>query len=194
MKIRIYQINAQRDTDRIRFLGLRFLEKHQNKSKINSALYDVAYAGAVGAESLEGVFKAFNGYSDRPNGFTGRSLSVSDIVEVVESTRYKPGFYFCDSAGFCEVEFNPRLASNPVGRIDYLAPNGDPVESFVYCDAELFKNQIIQDSVCGIPMTIALFRQKDGSVIDQKFILDLDLPPKRMEIADWDDGLGKRIR
>ena len=42
------------------------------------------------------IFRIFN--IDHPKDFRGHSLSVSDIVEVVDSNSVKSGFYFCDFA------------------------------------------------------------------------------------------------
>jgi hypothetical protein len=42
-----------------------------------------------------------------PQGYKARSLSVSDVVEVVADEKIKPGFYFCDIFGFQKVEFDP---------------------------------------------------------------------------------------
>jgi hypothetical protein len=42
---------------------------------------------------------------NHPAEYCGRSLSVSDIVEVVSAQHTEPGFYFCDSVGFQKVSF-----------------------------------------------------------------------------------------
>lgn len=63
------------------------------------------------AGDLEDVYRIFN--TECPWDFKGHSLSVSDVVEVVEGPGMAPGFYFCDCIGFQRVEFNPALASNP---------------------------------------------------------------------------------
>ncbi len=47
MKIRIYQINLERDTDRIAFESLDRLERHQGSGEINSSIYDKVYEGEV---------------------------------------------------------------------------------------------------------------------------------------------------
>ena len=47
---------------------------------------------------------------EHPEDYRGRSLSVSDVVEVVEAEAVKPGFYFCDSVGFESVSFDPEAA------------------------------------------------------------------------------------
>ena len=45
---------------------------------------------------------------DCPEDFQGHSLSVSDVVEIVNGEN--AGFYFCDSIGFQRVEFDPDQA------------------------------------------------------------------------------------
>ena len=111
MDIKIYQINDTRDVDRIRFLGLDSLPAFQGNQEINSRIYDIVYQGNVEARDLEDVYRMFN--TERPQEFNGHSLSVSDVVEVVEGPGMAPGFYFCDCIGFQRVEFDPALASNP---------------------------------------------------------------------------------
>jgi hypothetical protein len=58
------------------------------------------------------VYKLFN--LSHPADYHGRSLSVSDIVEVCSSENVTPGFYFCDSFGFQEVQFDPSKAQEAV--------------------------------------------------------------------------------
>lgn len=55
--------------------------------------------------TLEEVYQMFN--LDHPDGYQGRSLSVSDVVEVVGEE--KSTFHFCDSIGFREVDFDPDM-------------------------------------------------------------------------------------
>jgi hypothetical protein len=40
-----------------------------------------------------------------PEDFTGHSLSVSDVIEVVSSSEISSGYYFCDSVGFKKITF-----------------------------------------------------------------------------------------
>ena len=107
MEIALYQIDMERDTNRIAFASLEFLEKYQGSLEINSALYDKVYEGDVDCSGLEDVFRLFN--MDHPPDYGGRSMSVSDILEV-RSGSVEPGFYFCDSFGFEKVDFQPELA------------------------------------------------------------------------------------
>ena len=108
MNIRIYQVNLGRDNKRVAFQGLNELEHFQGSKGIDSSIYDCAFAGQVNCEGLEDVFQKFN--IDHPDGYKGRSLSVSDVVEITESDDLEPGFYFCDSVGFKKVDFDAEKA------------------------------------------------------------------------------------
>ena len=83
MKIKIYQINSERDADRVMFQAYDYLEKLQGTTGINSGIYDCVFEGEVDCITLDDVYAKFN--IDSPNGYGGRSLSVSDVVEIVEA-------------------------------------------------------------------------------------------------------------
>ena len=112
LKINIYQINRDRDTQQLKFMGLDAVRKVLHSAEPDCAAYDMVYSGNVKCRNLEDVFVLFN--SGRPEGFRGHSLSVSDVVEVEDATSMTPGFYFCDSIGFKEVPFQPELANDIV--------------------------------------------------------------------------------
>ena len=108
MDIAIYQVNMGRDHNRVAFQSIDELERFQGSSEIESEIYDKVFEGEVSCENLEDVYRMFN--LDHPKGYKGRSLSVSDVVEVigadVEST-----YNFCDSIGFQKVSFDPDLTA-----------------------------------------------------------------------------------
>ena len=105
MNISIYQINMSRDLKRIAF---RSLEDLNNPEEIDSSIYDCVFAGEAECGNLEDIFQKFN--NDRPEGYKGRSLSVSDVVEIIEAKDVEPGFYFCDYVGFKKIGFDPEEA------------------------------------------------------------------------------------
>lgn len=105
MKIKIYQINLDRDKNRLRCVSYKNLEKFQSKPDVDSRIYDCIYEGSVACKNLEEVFLLFNG--SHPDDFEGYSLLASDVVEVCQSDLIEPGFYYCDSVGFCKVDFDP---------------------------------------------------------------------------------------
>lgn len=110
MKINIYQINRDRDPQRLKFLGLDAARQTLHSSELDCAAYDKVYSGDVKCRNLEDVFVLFN--SGKPEGFRGHSLSVSDVVEVEDAASITPGFYFCDSIGFKEIPFQPEQTVN----------------------------------------------------------------------------------
>lgn len=107
MKITIYQINMERDINRIAFMAHGNLEQFQSSKDIDCKIYDKVFAGDIDCQSLEDIYRKFN--LDHPEDYKGRSLSVSDVVEVKAGGKVTPGFYFCDSFGFEQIEFNPEV-------------------------------------------------------------------------------------
>ena len=126
----IYQINTDRDDNRICFLGLDTLERFQHSKEVDPVLYDRVYDGKLDCNSLETIYEKFN--IDHPADYKGRSLSVSDVVEIRESGTLNPGFYFVDSIGFKLISFDKSLCKEPVeagsGKISVLLvePNKYP--------------------------------------------------------------------
>ena len=109
--IRIYQINLDRDDDGVAFEPYGTLSRYQGSPDVNPALYDKVFDGAVDASDIEDIYRIFN--VEKPEEYEGRSLSVSDMVEIVKSDSIKPGFYYCDSIGFKPVPFNSEYAKEP---------------------------------------------------------------------------------
>ena len=105
IEIKIYQINMDRDHNRVAFANLDHLEQYQGTAEIDSTIYDEVFSGTVDCTDLEDVYRMFN--VDHPEGYTGRSLSVSDVVQITAGRDPAPGFYFCDSYGFEKVRFEP---------------------------------------------------------------------------------------
>lgn len=105
MNIVIYQVNMDSDNDNVVFLNYENLKRFQGSNMINSKIYDKVFEGEVDCGSLEEVYRMFN--INHPDGYRGRSLSVSDVVEVVSEG--KSTFYFCASIGFEEIAFDPAL-------------------------------------------------------------------------------------
>lgn len=87
IKIKIYQINSDRDPLRLKFFG--FEEMHNifkskgYSEKINSEMYDEVYSGDVDCHKLESIYSKFN--MESPPFHRGHSLSVSDVVQVIEA-------------------------------------------------------------------------------------------------------------
>ena len=109
MNISIYQVNTDRDNNRIAFMSYENLERFQGSQDIDCKLYDKVFEGELDCNNLEEIYRKFN--LDHPKDYVGRSLSVSDVVEVKDSDTIASGFYFCDDFGFKEVQFDKDLCS-----------------------------------------------------------------------------------
>jgi len=104
IRMRLYQINMDRDEKGLAFMNYEFVKKHTRTDRIDRRIYDCVFEGEVDCKSLESVFALFN--FRHPEGYRGRSLSLSDVVEVMESDCVANGLYFCDTVGFKEVMFD----------------------------------------------------------------------------------------
>ena len=107
----IYQINMDRDTANVCFIGMESLERIKHSKAVNAAIYDRDYDGKMDCISLESIYQKFN--IDHPADYKGRSLSVSEVVEIRESDTLTPGFYFVDSIGFKQIPFDKTLCKEP---------------------------------------------------------------------------------
>lgn len=104
MDIKIYQINMDRDENRVKFSRFEMLQMLQGSNKVNTEIYDLVYKAEVSCKNLEDIYRMFN--LEHPEDFRGHSLSVSDVVEIGEGEAVAKGFYFCDSFGYQKVEFD----------------------------------------------------------------------------------------
>ena len=111
MKLSIYQIDLDRDTNGVAFESYDSLSKFQKSQEIDADIYNKVYEGEVEAKDIEDVYRIFN--IEQPEDYKGRSLSVSDVVEVKESENVKPGCYYCDSIGFKDIEFDVSETHKP---------------------------------------------------------------------------------
>lgn len=115
MKVRIYQIIPELDEDHLMFRDLQYILIASNK-RIPAELYECVYEGEFATDHLERLFIILN--SDHPKDYWARSLSVSDVVEVIHSPE-KSSFYFCDSFGFQLMPFETGKAMLPILNHDY---------------------------------------------------------------------------
>ena len=104
MEIVLYQINEERDYNECEFMDYNYTQQFG----IDPFSYDRVWSGHLEATTLDGVFATLN-QDLRPDNYNGRSMSVSDICEVI-STDGQSKFYFVDTgASFREVDFDTSL-------------------------------------------------------------------------------------
>lgn len=80
MKIRLYQVVPELDNDHLMFRGLSFI-KIASGNKVPAEIYETVYSGELKIGSLDDAFVIFN--TAFPEGYKGRSMSVSDVLEIV---------------------------------------------------------------------------------------------------------------
>lgn len=80
MNIRIYQINSERDKNRVKFESQDSLMKYQGSYDIDSAIYDEVFNADIESMDLEAIYMRFNTVSHPL--YRGHSMSISDVVVV----------------------------------------------------------------------------------------------------------------
>lgn len=98
MKYKVFQINTDRDAERVKFLS--YESTMQQVGKIDMEIYDEVYRGEIQRpveslqQTLEVLYGELNLRKAHHPGFRGHSLSVSDVVELGGVC------WFCDSMGW----------------------------------------------------------------------------------------------
>ena len=178
----IYQINTDRDNNRVCFLGLDTLERFQHSKEVDPVLYDRVYDGKLDCNSLETIYEKFN--INHPADYKGRSLSVSDVVEIRESDTLNPGFYFVDSIGFKSIPFDKSLCKEPVeagsGKISVLLVEPNKYPKMIEIDDTLEAMQAIVggdiEEYMPFEDEVAIVCHEEGKLIG--------LPPNRAIYAE----------
>ena len=178
----IYQINVDRDTANVCFIGMESLEKIKGTKEVNAAAYDRVYDGKMDCISLENIYQKFN--IDHPADYKGRSLSVSDVVEIRESDTLNPGFYFVDSIGFKSISFDKSLCKEPVkatnGKISVLLVEPNKYPKMIEIDDTLEAMQAVVggdiEEYMPFEDEVAIVCHEEGKLIG--------LPPNRAIYAE----------
>lgn len=178
----IYQINVDRDTANVCFIGMESLEKIKGTKEVNATAYDRVYDGKMDCISLENIYQKFN--VDHPADYKGRSLSVSDVVEIRESDTLDPGFYFVDSIGFKPISFDKSLCKEPVeagsGKISVLLVEPNKYPKMIEIDDTL---EAMQGVVGGDIEEYMPFEDEVAIVCHEEGKL-IGLPPNRAIYAE----------
>ena len=119
MRVKIYQINSDRDADRQKFMSLN------DDQTVSSAIYDEVFNAEIDETDLEAIYARFN-TSHHPL-FRGHSLSVSDVIVMDGKAHY------VQSLGFTEIPFDEGQTQKPdnLMRVVYVEPNKPAYEAEV---------------------------------------------------------------
>ena len=123
MRVKIYQMNADRDLHLIKFLSLESMKKFMGVDSVDPSLYDEVFNAELDTDDLEDIFVRFN--TEKHPLFRGHSLSVSDVVVTGK------GAFFCDGVGFKQIDFDESKTQKPddLMRVLYVEPGKVPYEA-----------------------------------------------------------------
>ena len=132
MRISLFQIDPSLDPDGARFRS--YDETQGELGGVDPSRYRKVFEGEVEANDLEDVYTVFN--TALPEGYEGRSMSVSDVVLTDEPLPgMEGGAYYCDVFGFRKDEgFDPSLCAEEAEqgiRMLVLEPHRAPYVAYV---------------------------------------------------------------
>ena len=97
--VKIYQIDIEKDTEHVKFMPFDFVRL---RKKFDFSIYKEVWSGELEDCRLDKIFRIFN--LEHPEDFKGHSLSVSDIVQIIDSDEEPNGYYYCDSIGWKKID------------------------------------------------------------------------------------------
>lgn len=98
---RIYQIKADALPEK-KFLDYAVLKRDYGEPERTD--YQMVYQSQMDTNDLEEIYDRFDkAYKELPSGFSGRPISISDIIELYDSSGSQ--FYYVDHYGFEQVAF-----------------------------------------------------------------------------------------
>ncbi len=153
MKIRLYQINTERDKDGA------FLRAYSANNPPKEDIYDEVFRGIVKADDLEDVFALFNTFP--PMVHRGRAMSVSDVL-LVEDPDFagRMNCYYCDDIGFKKIKFDYESIKpdkEKYMKVVYAEPGLEAYETYIGRNLESMQKAVgegfieplwIEDDVC----------------------------------------------
>ena len=128
MRVKIYQVNSDRDTNGVKFRGLDQEAVSQGKVQIDSSVYDEVFNAEMDFDGLQDLFIIFNTTGHPLH--RGHSMSVSDVVVTDE------GAFFCNNIGFAQVDFDESKTQKPddLMRVVYVEPGKPAYEAEIRND------------------------------------------------------------
>ena len=106
-KVRVWQLKPDVDVQ-MKFVPYDILMQKFGLPDIEN--YKKVFDGTAETNDLEELFEKFN--MDWPSGYTGHSLSISDVLELYDEQGSE--FYYVDAVGFRQVEFaSQQLSMRP---------------------------------------------------------------------------------
>ena len=123
MRIKIYQINPDRDVNRIAHTRFSDLERLQGSPDVQASIYDEVFNAVIDQDDLEDIYLLFN--TDGHPLYRGGSMKVSDVVVTEE------GAFYCNTVGFKPITFDESQTQKPDNllKVVYVEPGKPPFEA-----------------------------------------------------------------
>lgn len=123
MRVKIYQINPNRDVNRVMHERLSNLERCQGSPEVQASIYDEVFNAVIDFDGLENLYIQFN--TEGHPLYRGGAIKVSDVVVTEE------GAYFCDSIGFKPISLDESRTqkSDNLLRVVYVEPGRPAFEA-----------------------------------------------------------------
>ena len=149
MRIKVYQVDSDKDTRQIKYVSLA---KAEEKGGLDSSNYRCVYHGDVDLSYLEQIYLYLN-QPVKPHTYQGHSLSVSDIVEIVDeicenesAVHVAKGFYFCDIIKIKKIKFDDSKAIPMNGiRVLMIEPGKIPIETRIPDTLESWQSAVSKE-------------------------------------------------
>lgn len=96
------------------FMGYDFTMKHGG---IDESRYKNVFYGDIEANNLEDIYEKLN-VGNKPPTYMGYSLSVSDVIEVIEGAddNLNGKTFFCDDVGYRTIDFDTSKCQTMEGK------------------------------------------------------------------------------
>lgn len=108
MKVTVYQIpGTHKNFREYGFTSYADMAKASGKLTVPRDRYELVWRGTVKARSLDEIYWTLNRPDLRPEDFRGRSLSVSDLVEIDRGPKKPKELHYVDSVGCVRVRWDP---------------------------------------------------------------------------------------
>lgn len=167
MRVRIYQINSDRDVNRVKFQDYDHTMQHGG---VDASVYKCVFAGDIEAVDLEDIYTELNTVIARHGTYQGHSLSKSDVVEIVGDI---PEIY---------------------GKIDFLYASdghiGKVGDTVYYTAPEKYREEIYESLDCGRPIQADVIADQHQKLVEEGFYFCDDVGWKRI---DFDSSQCERM-
>ena len=116
MRLKIYQIDPEKDPNSLRFSPFK------NIDEVNPSMYQKVFDAEANVDNLEDAFALFN-IEGHPL-LNGRSMAISDVIVTDD------GAFYCDSLGFRNISFDEsKVDTSNMLRVLFVQPHEKPFEA-----------------------------------------------------------------